>query len=71
MPEQLPPPLPADGVEAAVARGLARVRELDVPGPEQRFRTAMGLTMRELDRRRAGAGAGASSARLQEDTHER
>ncbi len=72
MPEQLPPPLPADGVEAAVARGLARVRELDVPGPEQRFRTAMGLTMRELDGRAPGAGvARRISARLQEDTHER
>jgi len=71
-PGQLPPPLPADGVETAISRGLARVKELAVPTAGQRFRAAMALVMRELDGRAPGAGvAGRLAARLQEDIHER
>jgi glutamyl-tRNA(Gln) amidotransferase subunit E len=71
-PDQLPPPLPPDGLEAALARGLEQLAALAVPGPEQRFRTAMGLVMPELAGRVPGARVAARIAtRLQEESHVR
>ena len=48
------------------------MKELAVPTPGQRFRTAMALVMRELDGRAPGAGVAVRlAARLQEGHHER